>query len=215
MRLWHPDQLVHGLEGPHGDGQLDGGNFNFQFNMNIFFHFNLRPPTTSWRQTTWRRLRRCTPPTCSSWTRCRQRGTFWKDGKVLKSARKVLAPPYPDYYKIQQQIWKCIWMRHGNRIVTGHARYHIHCIVHLLTVHHVFNQELRYVNQPCNVTWTIEIGCMVHCDMTMILLLNVIWAKKIMLHFDWKVGGFERVWCFCVFKGDSFIIMTHLDETQH
>ena len=35
---------------------------------------------------------------------------------------KVLAPPYPDYYKIQQQIWKCIWMRHGNRIVTGHAR---------------------------------------------------------------------------------------------
>ena len=35
---------------------------------------------------------------------------------------KVLAPPYPDYYKIQQQIWKCIWMRHGNRIVTGHVR---------------------------------------------------------------------------------------------
>ena len=45
-----------------------------------------------------------------------------KEVKVLKSARKVLAPPYPDYYKIQQQIWKCIWMRHGNRIVTGHAR---------------------------------------------------------------------------------------------
>ena len=39
MRLWHPDQLVHGLEGPHGDGQLDGGNFNFQFNINNFFPF--------------------------------------------------------------------------------------------------------------------------------------------------------------------------------
>jgi len=34
----------------------------------------------------------------------------------------VLAPPYPDYYKIQQQIWKCIWMRFGNRIVTGGIR---------------------------------------------------------------------------------------------
>jgi len=34
----------------------------------------------------------------------------------------VLAPPYPDYYKIQQNIWKCIWMRHGNRIVTGGIR---------------------------------------------------------------------------------------------
>ena len=22
-----------------------------------------------------------------------------------------LAPPYPDYYKTQQNIWKCIWMR--------------------------------------------------------------------------------------------------------
>ena len=39
MRLWHPDQLVHGLEGPHGDGQLDGGDFNLQFNINNFFHF--------------------------------------------------------------------------------------------------------------------------------------------------------------------------------
>lgn len=34
----------------------------------------------------------------------------------------VLAPPYPDYYKIQQHIWKCIWMRNGNRIVTGGIR---------------------------------------------------------------------------------------------
>ena len=57
--------------------------------------------------------------------------------KVLKSAPKVLAPPYPDYYKIQQQIWKCIWMRHGNRIVTGHAR----CHIHMLTVDHVFNTQ--------------------------------------------------------------------------
>ena len=39
MRLWHPNQLVHGLEGPHGDGQLDGGNFNFQFNIINFFPF--------------------------------------------------------------------------------------------------------------------------------------------------------------------------------
>lgn len=57
--------------------------------------------------------------------------------KVLKSAPKVLAPPYPDYYKIQQQIWKCIWMRHGNRIVTGHAR----CHIHMLTFDHVFNTQ--------------------------------------------------------------------------
>ena len=42
MRLWHPNQLVHGLEGPHGDGQLDGGDFNFQFNINHFFPFQLQ-----------------------------------------------------------------------------------------------------------------------------------------------------------------------------
>lgn len=28
-----------------------------------------------------------------------------------------LAPPYQDYYKIQQYIWKCIWMRYGNRVI--------------------------------------------------------------------------------------------------
>ncbi len=30
-----------------------------------------------------------------------------------------LAPPYPDYFKIQQAIWKCIWMRNGNRVIRG------------------------------------------------------------------------------------------------
>ncbi|QQP36547.1 Uncharacterized protein FKW44_021683, partial [Caligus rogercresseyi] len=30
---------------------------------------------------------------------------------------KVIMPPYMDYYKIQQNIWKCIWMRFGNRVV--------------------------------------------------------------------------------------------------
>ena len=30
-----------------------------------------------------------------------------------------LAPPYPDYYKTQQNIWKCIWMRFGNRVIRG------------------------------------------------------------------------------------------------
>lgn len=40
----------------------------------------------------------------------------------LRKLDAVLAPPYPDYYKIQQHIWKCIWMRNGNRIVTGGIR---------------------------------------------------------------------------------------------
>lgn len=40
----------------------------------------------------------------------------------LKKLDGVIAPPYPDYYKIQQNIWKCIWMRFGNRIVTGGIR---------------------------------------------------------------------------------------------
>ena len=35
----------------------------------------------------------------------------------LTKIDKHLAPPYPDYYRIQQSIWKCIWMRFGNRIV--------------------------------------------------------------------------------------------------
>ena len=29
---------------------------------------------------------------------------------------------YQDYYKIQQNIWKCIWMRFGNRLITGGVR---------------------------------------------------------------------------------------------
>ena len=37
--------------------------------------------------------------------------------KYLTTLDKHLAPPYTDYYKIQQSIWKCIWMRFGNRIV--------------------------------------------------------------------------------------------------
>jgi len=40
----------------------------------------------------------------------------------LKKLDNVIAPPYPDYYKIQQNIWKCIWMRFGNRIVTSGMR---------------------------------------------------------------------------------------------
>ena len=41
--------------------------------------------------------------------------------KYLTLLDKHLAPPYPDYYKIQQSIWKCIWMRFGNRIVRSRA----------------------------------------------------------------------------------------------
>ena len=39
----------------------------------------------------------------------------------LTKLDKHLAPPYPDYYRIQQSIWKCIWMRFGNRIVRSKA----------------------------------------------------------------------------------------------
>ena len=35
---------------------------------------------------------------------------------------KFLVPPYQDYYKIQQSIWKCIWMRHGNRVIRAKVR---------------------------------------------------------------------------------------------
>ena len=42
--------------------------------------------------------------------------------KYLTLLDKHLAPPYPDYYKIQQSIWKCIWMRFGNRLITGGIR---------------------------------------------------------------------------------------------
>jgi len=39
----------------------------------------------------------------------------------LTKLDKHLAPPYPDYYRIQQSIWKCIWMRFGNRVVRSKA----------------------------------------------------------------------------------------------
>lgn len=41
--------------------------------------------------------------------------------KYLIKLDKHLSPPYPDYYKIQQSIWKCIWMRFGNRIIRAKA----------------------------------------------------------------------------------------------
>jgi len=31
----------------------------------------------------------------------------------------LIAPPYQDYYKIQQNIWKISWMRYGNKIFTS------------------------------------------------------------------------------------------------
>ena len=59
--------------------------------------------------------------------------------QLLKKFDNVIAPPYPvmqkknmqqydnvkcfqDYYKIQMNIWKCIWMRFGNRLITGGVR---------------------------------------------------------------------------------------------
>ena len=57
---------------------------------------------------------------------------------LLKKYDAIIAPPYPvdnepsienisndslqDYYKVQQHIWKCIWMRFGNRLITGGIR---------------------------------------------------------------------------------------------
>lgn len=40
----------------------------------------------------------------------------------LTTLDKYLLPPYQDYFKIQQSIWKCIWMRFGNRIVRSKMR---------------------------------------------------------------------------------------------
>jgi hypothetical protein len=40
----------------------------------------------------------------------------------LSTLDQYLVPPYQDYYKIQQSIWKCIWMRFGNRVIKGKAR---------------------------------------------------------------------------------------------
>lgn len=39
--------------------------------------------------------------------------------KYMIALDELLVPPYADYYKIQQYIWKCIWMRHGNRVIRG------------------------------------------------------------------------------------------------
>ncbi len=39
--------------------------------------------------------------------------------KYMTDLDEHLAPPYPDYYKTQQYIWKCIWMRYGNRVIRG------------------------------------------------------------------------------------------------
>ena len=39
--------------------------------------------------------------------------------KYMTDLDSYLAPPYADYYKIQQYIWKCIWMRFGNRVIRG------------------------------------------------------------------------------------------------
>ena len=47
MRLWHPNQLVHGLEGPHGDGQLDGGDSIFN---SIFISIAGRPQRAGGKQ---------------------------------------------------------------------------------------------------------------------------------------------------------------------
>lgn len=39
--------------------------------------------------------------------------------KYMTDLDEHLTPPYSDYYKIQQYIWKCIWMRYGNRVIRG------------------------------------------------------------------------------------------------
>lgn len=39
--------------------------------------------------------------------------------KYMTVLDEYLSPPYPDYYKTQQHIWKCIWMRFGNRVIRG------------------------------------------------------------------------------------------------
>ena len=48
----------------------------------------------------------------------------------------------------------------------------------ILIMYSIMNQlqEPWYVNQPC--TLTIEISCMVHVDVTMILFFDMMWAKK-------------------------------------
>ena len=36
----------------------------------------------------------------------------------LGNLDKLLLPPYQDYYKVQQNVWKLAWMRWGNKMVT-------------------------------------------------------------------------------------------------
>lgn len=39
--------------------------------------------------------------------------------EYLNKLDDLIAPPYQDYYKIQQNIWKLSWMCHGNKIYTS------------------------------------------------------------------------------------------------
>lgn len=35
--------------------------------------------------------------------------------KLLSVLETILSPPYQDYYRIQQALWKIAWMRQGNK----------------------------------------------------------------------------------------------------
>lgn len=35
--------------------------------------------------------------------------------KLLSRLEQTLVPPYADYYRIQQSLWRVAWMRHGNK----------------------------------------------------------------------------------------------------
>ena len=37
----------------------------------------------------------------------------------LNKLDDLIAPPYQDLYRIQQNIWKISWMRYGNKIYTA------------------------------------------------------------------------------------------------
>ena len=40
----------------------------------------------------------------------------------VRPAEYIYHQSVQDYYKVQQHIWKCIWMRFGNRLITGGVR---------------------------------------------------------------------------------------------
>ena len=42
--------------------------------------------------------------------------------KNLRILEKVLAPPFPDFCRLQQNIWKCFWLRFGNKVMVGGNR---------------------------------------------------------------------------------------------